>query len=313
MSKSNQRLAYGQALVELGKQNRNIVVLDADLCKSTQSVLFQQAFPDRFFEMGIKEQDMLSTAAGLAASGKIAFASSFAVFVAGRAYDQIRQTISIGKLNVKICGSSAGLSDFGDGSTHQSVDDMAIMNVIPNMVVLTPADANEARAAVLAAAEHNGPVYLRVCRNDVEDITPADQPFTIGKLHVLRDGTDGVIFAMGTMVERALHAADHLAQEGLAIRVVNVSTLKPFDSKEALRLAADCKAVVTAEEASYIGGLTSAVATALRQCPVPMDYVAIEDVFGQSAHSAEELMECYGLTTEHIVSKMKALINKKGE
>lgn len=313
MSKSNQRLAYGQALVELGKQNKDIVVLDADLCKSTQSVLFQQAFPERFFEMGIKEQDMLSTAAGLAASGKIAFASSFAVFVAGRAYDQIRQTISIGKLNVKICGSSAGLSDFGDGSTHQSLDDMAIMNVIPNMVVLTPADANETRAAVLAAAEHEGPVYLRVCRNDMADVTPADQPFTIGKLHVLREGTDGVIFAMGTMVERALQAADRLAQEGLSVRVVNVSTLKPFDSAEALRLAADCKAVVVAEEASYIGGLTAAVATALRKCPVPMDYVAIEDVFGQSAHSAEELMEYYGLTAENIVKKMKSLLNGKGE
>jgi len=308
MSRSNQRTAYGQALVELGARNPNVVVLDADLCKSTQSVMFQEAYPNRFFEMGIKEQDMLSTAAGLAASGKIAFASSFAVFVAGRAYDQIRQTISIGKLNVKICGSSAGLSDFGDGSTHQSPDDMAIMNVIPNMVVLTPADANETRAAVHAAAAHEGPVYIRVCRNDVLDVTPADQPFEIGKMHVLREGTDAVIFAMGTMVERALDAAEQLAKENIQVKVVNVSTLKPFDAEAARALSAGCKAVLAAEEASYIGGLTGALATALRKSAVPMDYVAIEDVFGQSAHSAEELMEFYGLTAENIVSKLKAML-----
>lgn len=308
MSRSNQRTAYGKALVELGAQNPNVVALDADLCKSTQSVMFQDAYPNRFFEMGIKEQDMLSTAAGLAASGKTAFASSFAVFVAGRAYDQIRQTISIGKLNVKICGSSAGLSDFGDGSTHQSLDDMAIMNVIPNMVVLTPADANETRAAVHAAAAHEGPVYIRVCRNDVLDVTPADQPFEIGKMHVLREGTDAVIFAMGTMVERALDAAEQLAKENIQVKVVNVSTLKPFDAEAARALSAGCKAVLAAEEASYIGGLTGALATALRKSAVPMDYVAIEDVFGQSAHSAEELMEFYGLTAENIVSKLKAML-----
>lgn len=308
MSRSNQRTAYGQALVELGVRNPNVVVLDADLCKSTQSVMFQEAYPNRFFEMGIKEQDMLSTAAGLAASGKIAFASSFAVFVAGRAYDQIRQTISIGKLNVKICGSSAGLSDFGDGSTHQSVDDLAIMNVIPNMVVLTPADANETKAAVHAAAKHEGPVYIRVFRNDVLDVTPADQPFEIGKMHVMREGSDAVIFAMGTMVERALNAAEQLEKENIRVKVVNVSTLKPFDAEAARALTEGCKAVLAAEEASYIGGLTGALATALRKSAIPMDYVAIEDVFGQSAHSAEELMDFYGLTAENIVSKLKAML-----
>lgn len=308
MSRSNQRTAYGQALVELGARNPNVVVLDADLCKSTQSVMFQEAYPNRFFEMGIKEQDMLSTAAGLAASGKVAFASSFAVFVAGRAYDQIRQTISIGKLNVKICGSSAGLSDFGDGSTHQSVDDLAIMNVIPNMVVLTPADANETKAAVHAAAKHEGPVYIRVFRNDVLDVTPADQPFEIGKMHVMREGSDAVIFAMGTMVERALDAAEQLEKENIRVKVVNVSTLKPFDAEAARALTEGCKAVLAAEEASYIGGLTGALATALRKSAIPMDYVAIEDVFGQSAHSAEELMDFYGLTAENIVSKLKAML-----
>ena len=308
MSKSNQRTAYGEALVALGKENPDVVVLDADLCKSTQSVMFEQAYPNRYFEMGIKEQDMLSTAAGLAAAGKIAFASSFAVFVAGRAFDQIRQTICIGKLNVKICGSSAGFSDYGDGSTHQSVEDMAIMNAIPNMTVLTPADANETKAAVFAAAKHEGPVYIRVCRNDVLDVTPADQPFTIGKLHELKAGTDAVIFAMGTMVERALAAAAQLEAEGVSVKVVNVSTLKPFDAAGALAMAEGCRAVLVAEEASYIGGLTAAVATALRKSAIPMDYVAVEDTFGQSAHSAEELMDYYGLTAENIVTKLKAML-----
>ena len=308
MSRSNQRTAYGQALVALGAENSDVVVLDADLSKSTQTTMFEAAYPDRFFEMGIKEQDMLSTAAGLAASGKIAFANSFAVFAAGRAYDQIRQTIAIGRLNVKICGSSAGLSDFGDGSTHQSVDDLAIMNAIPNMVVLTPADANETAASVKAAVAHEGPVYLRLCRNDVLDVTPADQPFTIGKLHVLRNGTDAAIFAMGTMVERALQAADTLTEEKISVKVINVSTIKPFDYAGCAALCEGCKAVLAAEEASFIGGLTAAVATALRKSAVPMDYVAIEDVFGQSAHSAEELMEYYGLTTEHIINKLKAML-----
>ena len=308
MSRSNQRSAYGKALVELGAKNPNVVALDADLCKSTQSTMFEQAYPERYFEMGIKEQDMLSTAAGLAASGKIAFASSFAVFAAGRAFDQIRQTISIGKLNVKVCGSSAGLSDFGDGSTHQSVEDMAIMSAIPNMVVLTPADANETRAAVMAAAEHEGPVYIRVCRNDVLDVTPADKEFKIGKLNVIKEGSDLVIFAMGTMIERALAAAETLEAEGVSVKIVNVSTMKPFDYEGALKLCEGAKAVVAAEEANYIGGLSAAVATALRKSAIPMDYVAIEDTFGQSAHSAEELMDFYGLTAENIVKKAKAML-----
>ncbi len=308
MSKSNQRKAYGLALVELGKQNPNVVVLDADLSKSTQGCLFEAEFPNRYFDMGIKEQDMMSTAAGFACSEKIPFANSFAMFATGRPYDQIRQTISIGKLNVKICGSSAGLSDYADGSTHQSVEDGALMNLIPNMTVLTPVDANEAAAAVFAAAEHQGPVYIRLCRNDVLDITPAGQPFEIGKIRVLREGTDCVIFAMGTMVERALEAAETLEQEGISVKVVNVSTLKPFDYAGAEAMTRGCKAVLAAEEATFIGGLTGALATALRKSAVPMDYVAIEDVFGQSAQNAEELMDFYGLTAENIVKKLKAML-----
>jgi len=209
---------------------------------------------------------------------------------------------------VKLCGSSAGFSDFGDGSTHQSVEDMAIMSAIPNMTVLTPADANETRAAVFAAAEHDGPVYIRVCRNDVLDVTPEDQKFTIGKLNVIREGKDAVVFAMGTMIERALLAADELEKEGISVKVVNVSTMKPFDYEGALKLAESAKAVVVAEEASFIGGLTGAVATALRKSNIPMDYVAVNDTFGQSAHSADELMEFYGLTKENIVKKLKAML-----
>ena len=308
MSKSNQRKAYGNAIVELGKINKNVVALDADLSKSTMSCMFQEAYPDRFFEMGIAEQDMLSTAAGLAAGGKIPFASTFAVFVTGRAYDQIRQTISIGKLNVKICGSSAGFSDFGDGSTHQSIDDLAIMNAIPNMTILTPADANETRAAVMAAAEIDGPVYIRVSRNDVLDVTPADEKLEVGKMRVLKDGKDVVVFAFGTMIERARNAAEELEKEGISTKVVNVSAMKPFNYDAVVELSKGAKAVIAAEEANFIGGLSGAVATALRKSTVPMDYVAVNDVFGQSAHGVEELMEHYGLTSAEIVKKAKALL-----
>lgn len=308
MSKSNQRKAYGNAIVELGKINKDVVALDADLSKSTMSCMFQEAYPDRFFEMGIAEQDMLSTAAGLAAGGKIPFASTFAVFVTGRAYDQIRQTISIGKLNVKICGSSAGFSDFGDGSTHQSIDDLAIMNAIPNMTILTPADANETRAAVMAAAEIEGPVYIRVSRNDVLDVTPADEKLEVGKMRVLKDGKDVVIFAFGTMIERALDAAGELEKDGVSVKVVNVSTMKPFNYDAVVELSKGAKAVIAAEEANFIGGLSGAVATALRKSAIPMDYVAVNDVFGQSAHDVNQLMEHYGLTSANIVKKAKELL-----
>src|SRR5450755_3796320 len=194
---NNQRNAYGETLVELGTADNRIVALDADLCKSTMSVLFQDTFPERFFEMGIAEANMMSMAAGLAVSGKIAFASTFAVFATGRAYDQIRQTISIGKLNVKVCGSSCGLSDYGDGSTHQSIDDVAIMNAIPNMTILTPCDALETRLAVRAAAAHQGPVYIRVNRNPVLDLLPKDATFEIGPPRVLKEGRDILLLAHG--------------------------------------------------------------------------------------------------------------------
>lgn len=307
MERHSQRVAYGETIVELGAENPNVVALEADLGKSTMSTLFQQAYPERYFEMGIAEADMISTAAGLAASGKIAFCSTFAVFAAGRAYDQIRQTVAIGKLNVKICGSSSGLSDFGDGSTHQAVEDVAIMTAIPNLTVFTPADADEVRLAVRAAAEIEGPVYIRVVRNDLPTYTKGE--FKPGKLSILHPGNDVAIIAHGVMVEAAMNAADILEAKGISACVVNASTMKPFDSEGVQQLAQQVKAIVTAEDHSRIGGLASHVALALRQSSTPMDYVAIDDRFGQSAHSAKELMEYYGLTAEAIVDKAIALLD----
>lgn len=308
-ARRSQRVAYGEELVALGAENPDIVALEADLGKSTMSNLFQRAYPDRYFEMGIAEQNMLSTAAGLAAGGKIPFCSTFAVFASGRPYDQIRQTIAIGRLNVKICGSSSGLSDFGDGSTHQAVEDIAIMSAIPNMTVLAPCDAAETRQAVRAAAATLGPVYIRVVRNELPDFTDAGSPFRLGKLRTLRDGGDVGIIAHGTMVEAAMAASEALAREGIAARVVNAATMKPFDEEGVRALAGEVRCIVTAEDHSRIGGLASFTAMALRRSPTPMDFVAIDDCFGQSAHRAEELMEQYGLTARAIADKARMLLD----
>ena len=305
---TNPRNAYGETLVELGKADGRVVVLDADLCKSTMSVLFQDAFPDRYFEMGIAEANMMSTAAGLAVSGKIAFASTFAVFATGRAYDQIRQTISIGKLNVKICGSSCGLSDYGDGSTHQAIEDVAIMSAIPNLTVLTPVDATEVRLAVRAAAAIQGPVYMRVNRNPVLDILDKDATFEIGKFRILREGSDVLLLAHGVMVEKALAAAVILENAGISAKVVSVGTMKPFNYDGVVELAQGMKGVVTAEEHSYIGGLAAATALALRRKSVPMDFVALDDTFGESALKTEDLQVAYGLTADCIVAKARNLV-----
>lgn len=310
MEKMNsQRKAYGEEIVALGAENPNIVALEADLGKSTMSYLFQQAYPDRYFEMGIAEQNMLSTAAGLAASGKTPFCSTFAVFITGRSYDQIRQTIAIGKLNVKICGSSAGLSDFGDGSTHQAIEDVALMSAIPNMVVLTPCDALETRQAVRAAAEIDGPVYIRVVRNDLPDLIDSSSKFNLGKIRVLREGTDVALLAHGPAVTEAMQAADLLKAKGISAKVVNVSTMKPFDYEGVAALAATVKAVVTAEDHNFIGGLASAAALALRRSSTPMDFVAVMDKFGQSAHSSKELMDYYGISAAKIAEKAINLLN----
>jgi transketolase len=304
----NQRKVYGETLVELGKINERIVVLEADLGKSTMSILFQQTFPERYFEMGIAEQNMTSFAAGLAIAGKIAFTNSFAVFSTGRSYDQIRQSICNAKLNVKIHGSSAGLSDFGDGSSHQSIEDIAIMRAIPNMTVLVPMDAGETKKIVKAAVEHEGPVYIRTSRSDLEDLFPPDIEFEIGKPNLLRAGTDITIFACGIMVSKALTAAEILEKEGISLRVVNVSSLKPLDENAIKELANGVKGIITAEEHTVIGGLTSAITYILRGNGIPIEPVAIMDIFGQSGHNHDELLELYGLTEKSIIKKVKELV-----
>ena len=308
MKTQNQRQVYGEALLDLGRRNKNIVVLEADLGKSTMTCLFEKEYPDRFFEMGIGEANMNSFAAGLSLTGKIAFTNSFAVFASGRAYDQIRQSISIPKLNVKIIGSSAGLSDFGDGSTHQSVEDVAIMRAIPNMTVLVPADGNEVRKMMEKICQYHGPVYMRINRHDLPDVFPEDQDFEIGKSYLVRDGSDVVIFANGIMVSRALHAAEELEKENVSVRVVNVSSLKPIDENGIKRFAAGVKGIVTAEEHSLIGGLASVITYILRGIGIPVAAIGIDDKFGQSAHGYDELLEAYGLAAGNIVRSVRELI-----
>lgn len=306
MGYKNQRVAYGSTLVELGKENKDIVVLDADLGGSTMGKIFEQAYPERHYEMGIAEANMTSVAAGLAQTGKIPFTNSFAVFAAGRAYDQIRQTIAIGKLNVKICGSSAGMSDFGDGATHQSVEDLAYMRAIPNMTVLCPADANETVEAVKAMAEMQGPCYIRLNRNDYDNVTEEGKKFTIGEPTLLKDGKDVVVFATGYMVGLAMQAAEE-PQDEISVKVVNVSTIKPMNADAVIRLAKDCKAVVTAEEHSIVGGLGSAISEVLRKECKPIDYVGINDTFGCSAHNYKDVLAYHGLTKEHIAETIREM------
>ncbi len=309
MKMQNCRVVYGETLVELGRENERIVALDADLCKSTMTRFFEQEFGERFFEMGIGEQNMISVAAGLAISGKIAFANSFAVFATGRPYDQIRVSC-IGNINIKIMGSSCGLSDFGDGATHQGIEDVAIMRSLPNMTILSPADGIETKKMVRAAAEHNGPVYLRVPRNEVPEVTDEKEKFKIGKPSVIRDGKDVTVFAYGYMVYKSLKAAEALEKEGVSVRVVNVGTLKPIDEEAIKKLASGVKGVVVVEEHTIIGGLASAVAYILRGQAIPMEAVAIQDCFGQSALSYEELLDHYGLTDVAVVKAVKKVLGR---
>ena len=298
---ANLRKAYGEALVEAGKINNDVVVLEADLSKSTMSGLFKEAFPDRFFEMGIAEANMTSTSAGFALSGKIPFTGTFAVFAAGRAYDQIRCSIAIPKANVKITGSSCGLSDFGDGKTHQSVEDANIIRAIPNMTVLNPVDAEETKKMVRAVIKYKGPVYLRINRNDLPVFTSADGEYQIGKMYPITEGKDVVIFATGIMVSKSVEAAARLKAKGISVQVVNVSTLKPLLKKEALKYAAGKKAVITAEEAVKTGGLGQAIASLLfGEVKAKFEQVAIEDEFGSSALSYEELLKKFGLSADHV-------------
>lgn len=303
---SNQRTAYGEELLALGGRDSRIVVLDADLSKSAMSSLFEAAYPERHFEMGIAEANMTSFAAGLSLTGKVAFTNSFAVFAAGRAYDQIRQGIAIARLNVKICGTSAGLSDFGDGATHQSVEDIAIMTAIPNMTVLVPADGPEVKRMVRWAAAFDGPVYLRIARNDCADITP--EGASVLAPYLLRPGSDVCLAGCGIMTAQCLAAAEELAAEGVSARVVHVPCLKPFDAEAFFSLASGTRALVSAEEHSRIGGLASTMAYALRGDGRKMGVVAIDDCFGQSAPDAASLLAHYALTSGRIAQEARAAL-----
>lgn len=312
MGMSNMRKAYGQALLELGRSNSKVVALEADLGKSTMSNMFGAEFPERYFQMGIAEANMISAAAGLALTGHVAFASTFAVFASGRPYDQIRSSVAIPRLNVKICGSSAGLSDYGDGKTHQSIDDITIMRVLPNMKVFSPADAIETAKIVKAMAEIDGPCYIRVNRNDVPEVTNPDEPFEFGKVKTLREGKDAVVFATGYMVYQALEAAKILEKEGVSVKVVNVATIKPFDVEGAQAAAAGMKAAVTVEEANIYGGLGSAVCEALCAGPaesrIPVSVMGVQDTFGTSAQKYDELLVHYHLMPADIVARVKSLL-----
>mgnify|MGYP005884095863 FL=1 len=306
MSKKATRQAYGEALVELGKINKNIVVLDADLTKSTKTSMFQKEFPERHFNVGIAEADLMGTAAGLATCGRIPFASTFAMFAAGRGFEQIRNTIAYPKLNVKIAPTHAGISVGEDGGSHQAIEDIAIMRAIPGMVVLCPADAVETKKMVYAAAEYEGPVYIRMGRLDVETIFDEETyDFQIGIANTVREGNDVTIAATGLMTYEAIKAADILAQEGISVRVINVGTIKPLDGETILKAAKETKFIITAEEHSVIGGLGSAVSEFLSEVyPTKVKKLGIYDKFGQSG-KATELLEKYELTAAKLVAMVK--------
>jgi transketolase len=305
----NLREAWGQAVLRLARRNPAVVALEADLGKSTRSNLLKAELPERHFEMGIAEQNMASTAAGLALAGKMPFLHSFAVFAAGRAYDQLRNSVCIPRLDVRICGSSAGLSDFGDGKTHQAVEDVALMRALPNMTVLCPVDGIETALMVDALERHRGPAYVRINRNDLPFLYPEAEPYHIGKMTVLREGDRAVVFACGVMASRALEAADRLQAGGISTRVVNVSTLKPLDEAAIIRLAAGMQAVVAAEEHSVIGGLGSAVLAALRrERGAPVELVGIRDSFGLSSADYPSLLEHFGLTAAAVETAVRGLL-----
>lgn len=305
------RDAYGNALIKLGESNPDIVVLDADLSKSTKTNGFSKKFPERFIQMGIAEADMMSTAGGLATCGKIPFVSTFAIFATGRAYDQVRNTIGYSALNVKIAATHAGITVGDDGGSHQSLEDIALMRAIPGMTVLNPADATETEKLIYAAVEHKGPVYIRLGREPMPTVFGADYQPEIGKAVRLRDGKAATIIATGIMVERALLAADILNQRGTTVRVINIHTIKPIDAAEIIKAAWETGAIVTTEEHSVIGGLASAVSEVVVQNhPVPMEFIGVKDRFGQSGSPAK-LLEVYGLNPEHIVEAVEKAIGRK--
>lgn len=300
------REAYGKALLEL-KDNPDVVVLDADLAHATKTLAYSQECPEHFFNMGISEADMIGTAAGLATCGKVPFATTFSVFAAGRAFDQIRNSVCYPNLNVKVVGTHAGITVGADGGTHQAIEDIAIMRSLPNMSVIVPSDDVEARAAVLAASELKGPMYLRMSRVPTKTYHHDDYKFEFGKGEIVREGTDCTVIATGIMVEYALEAAEKMAEDGVSVRVVNMPTIKPIDDELVVKCARETGRIVTAEEANVIGGLGSAVCEVVAgTVPVPVKRVGVEDRFGRSG-TPEELLEAYGLTAEHIEEEIRSM------
>lgn len=306
------REAYGKALVKLSNLNDRVVVLDADLSKSTKTADFKTAAPERFINMGIAEGNMMGVAAGLATCGKIPFASSFAMFAAGRAFEQIRNSICYPRLNVKVCATHAGLTVGEDGATHQSVEDIALMRAIPNMTIINPVDAVETEAAILAIAEYEGPCYVRLGRLAVETVNDENNyKFEIGKGITLSEGNDVTIVATGMMVQLALKAKEELSKEGINAKIINIHTIKPIDCELLVKAAKETGVIVTAEEHSIVGGLGSAVSEVVtEEFPVPVVKVGIKDTFGESG-KPDQLLEKYGLTVESIVNSAKRAISLK--
>jgi transketolase len=304
------RDAYGEALLELGKKRNDVVVLDADLSCSTKTIKFAKLFPERFFNMGVAEQDMIGTASGLSLTGKLPFASTFAVFETGRAWDQIRQTICYSNLNVKLVATHSGITVGEDGASHQALEDVALMRVLANMTVIVPADGNETKQVVHAIADYYGPVYVRLGRSKVPSVMPDDYQFQRGKAYTFHTGKDVNIVAMGIMVSIALDAAKILKQDGIDAGVINMSSVKPLDHEQLLNAAKACGLIITAEEHSIIGGLGSAVSEFLSEKhPVQIIRVGIRDVFGCSG-KPEELLKLYGLTADNIVKTIKDALNR---
>jgi transketolase len=305
------REAYGEALKKLAASNPNVVVLDADLSGSTKTAEFKKVSPERFFNVGIAEQNLIGTAAGLSLAGKIPFASSFAMFAAGRAFEIVRNTVAYPSLNVKIAATHAGLTVGEDGGSHQAIEDLSLMRSIPNMMVINPADSREAEQAVLKAAEYVGPVYIRLGRMAVEDVYDDSYVFELGKGVLLRDGKDAAIIATGIMVQEALKAHERLKEDGISTKVINIHTIKPIDREIIISAAKKTKAIVTAEEHSIIGGLGSAVLEVLSdEYPVPLKRVGVMDTFGESG-KPKDLLEKYKLTADEIVKQVKEVIKLK--
>lgn len=305
------REEYGRTLVRLGELSRDVVVLDADLSSSTCTKAFAARFPDRFYNMGISEQDMIGTAAGMSLAGKIAFASSFALFLTGRAWEQVRQSVALPGCNVNLVGTHGGITVGTDGASHQALEDIAVMRAIPTMTVIVPSDAVETRKAVEAAAWYDGPVYIRLTREKLPIIYPDEKRFRIGAGNIVRDGNDATVFGIGLMLHQALAAAELLAPEGLSVRVVDLPTVKPLDEDLVARCAEQTGCAVTAEEHSIIGGLGDAVSEVLlRRCPVPTRRVGVKDSFGRSGEP-KALLEYFGLTPAAIADAVRVVVSQK--